>query len=46
MVLGTISENTNTAMVKLTENAHSVRSPKTLTYIAPQTEAPTVCATV
>src|SRR6478609_6702917 len=46
MVLGTISEKISTATVNETENTQSVRSPKTLTYIAPHTEAPTVCATV
>src|SRR5688572_12898027 len=41
-----ISEKINTAIVKTSENTHSVLSPKTLTYMAPHTEAPTVCATV
>jgi len=46
MVLGMISENKSTAMVNVSENAQSVDSPMAFTYIAPQTEAPTVWATV
>src|SRR6185369_5035010 len=46
IVLGMISENSKTAMVNASENAQSEDSPMAFTYIAPQTEAPTVCATV